>query len=1009
MYLAAKTSQIMPPRILFVLLFAFSGLSAQNTQIYTHDIKLFKTAMELYHKQKYTAARHHFEKYLALGKNDLADVEAEFFLANCGLMLFHPDAEEKLNAFVKKHPEHALAQQAMLSLADFYRVKKEYKKAVAYYQSVDLDKLSDDQANEAQFNAGYCYLNDKDLTKALPCFNALKSTENKYTYAAAYYAGNIEYRQNDLTSAMTDLKKAQKNDSYKPLAPYMIANILYKQNKYDDLVVYTDSLEKSKTEFKNQEEISLLLSDVFFRKQEFLRCIYQTEKYKSAGKELGDDAAFRYAKSFYYTGKNEKAIEQFKKLTSRKDSIGQYSSYFLALTYLRDDNKAFALPLLSQASEITYSADLQEECLFLQGKVSYELGKLAEVISSLKSYRKKYPQGRFVQEANELLSDALLNTSNYAEALDYIRSLPKRTPKIDAVYQKVAFHRAEEVYNQNFYDSAIAYFQLSKQYAYDKTLNAAASFWMGEVKSMQRAYESAIGYYLESQENKADNVETFYKKADYGLGYAFFNLKQYEKAAQRLKTYTDRKDQQVEKCYPDALLRLADCCFALKRYNESLVIYEKAVQAHCKESDYILLQKGLINGTLGNYDQADNLLFALIHNYPKSPYYETALFNKAGFAIEKGDYKTAIEGFTMFIRERSGSTYVPLALERRAICNVNLGNTELAYNDYQTVLKEYPNSSVANAALQGVQEIMGKEGKNEEFLAILEEFKSSNPQKSDLENIEYETGKRLYFDQKYKEAIKTLENFLASYPNSTFSYDAHYYVADANYRLAKYAESLPYYQKVLDVNKGTYTNRSLFKLAEANYNLGQIPQAIQYYKSLLSVASSKKEVANAYQGLMLSFYQTANYDSAVFYGNLILNSGYATTTGANKAYLTLSKAYLQKADTLKAVDYLVSTVNEAPDENGAEAQYILANLFFAQQKYKSSLNELFNLNEYYSEYSNWVGKSFLLVSDNYCALKETFQARATLESIIKKFPDQQVVEQAKQKLEVIKASDKDAN
>lgn len=986
----------------FLLLVSYMSCFAQNTLTYTHDSQTFRTGLELFHKAKYTAARHYFEKYLALNRNDLLSVESEYYLADCALQLFHLDGENKMNEFIQKYPSHPLAQQGLLSLATIYKAKKDYKKAISYYEKIDLDLLQQDQADEALFNTGYCYLNDKALDKALPYFNGLKSNENKYTYASAYYAGNIEFKQGSYDAALADFKKAQNNESYKTLVPYMVANILYRQKKYDELLSYTDTLGKKGTEYKNQEEIHLLVADVYYRKKEFGKSIISADKYRATGKELPDDAQFRYAKSYYYTGKNDKAIDNFKRLVSRQDSVGQHVAYFLALTYLRDDNQAFAGPLLLQASSMTFSPEVQEESLFLYGKVSYDMGKFAEVISSLKSYRKKYPKGRFVQESNEILSDALLNTNNYTEALEYIESLPKRSNRIDAVYQKVAYHRAEELYNQNMPDSATVYFEKSQEFPYDKPLVAGANFWMGEIASKERDYKEAVEYYQKTQDVKQASNKDFFKMSYYGLGYSFYNQKMYDKAAANFKQFVDLKDQQSSKYYSDALLRLADCYYTQKKYSDALAMYEKALDLHNKENDYILLQKGLINGTMGNYEQADNFLFALTHNYPKSPYYETALFNKALFAIEKGDYKTSIEGLTMFIRERPGSTYVPYALERRAICNVNLKNDELAYNDYQTVLKEYPTSPVANAALQGIQEIMTKGGKNEEFLGVLEEFKTANPQKSDLESIEYESGKRLYFDQKYNETIKTLTKFLTSYPNSSFGYDANYYLADAHYRLGQNAEALPYYQKVLELNKGTYTNRSLFKVAEIQYVLGQYQEAMKYYKLLQSAAASKKEVANAYQGMMLSYFQTANFDSSFAYAQSIANSGYATSSGQNKAFLYMAKSTLAKGDTLKAIDYFVSTMNEAKDESGAEAQYITASLFYKQHKYKSSLNELFNLNESYSEYTSWVGKSFLLVADNYLALKENFQAKATLESLVKNFPDSIIVEEAKKKLEGMK-------
>ena len=168
-------------RLLFVLLVSLCHFlaSAQNTQTYTHDSYLFRTGMELYGKEKYTAARHYFEKYLAFGKNDLPSVESEYYIADCGLQLFHLDAEPKLNEFVKKYPEHPKTQQALLSLGDFYRTKKDYKKAIEYYQRVNPDNLSKEQADEARFHTGYCYLNDKQLDNALLDYGLLERAKLK--------------------------------------------------------------------------------------------------------------------------------------------------------------------------------------------------------------------------------------------------------------------------------------------------------------------------------------------------------------------------------------------------------------------------------------------------------------------------------------------------------------------------------------------------------------------------------------------------------------------------------------------------------------------------------------------------------------------------------------------------------------------------------------------------------------------------------------------------------------
>ena len=51
-----------------------------------------------------------------------------------------------------------------------------------------------------------------------------------------------------------------------------------------------------------------------------------------------------------------------------------------------------------------------------------------------------------------------------------------------------------------------------------------------------------------------------------------------------------------------------------------------------------------------------------------------------------------------------------------------------------------------------------------------------------------------------------------------------------------------------------------------------------------------------------------------------------------------------------------------------------------------------------SDYDEWLGKAFLLIADNYIALNELFQAKATINSVIEYSPVASIVEQAKLKL-----------
>jgi hypothetical protein len=85
---------------------------------------------------------------------------------------------------------------------------------------------------------------------------------------------------------------------------------------------------------------------------------------------------------------------------------------------------------------------------------------------------------------------------------------------------------------------------------------------------------------------------------------------------------------------------------------------------------------------------------------------------------------------------------------------------------------------------------------------------------------------------------------------------------------------------------------------------------------------------------------------------------------------------------------------------------MVARILNEQGKYQQSMDTCFKLKDRYSSYEYWVVKTFILVADNYYAQGNTFQAKATLESIVQNYEgDKAVLDEAKTKLEKIRTEE----
>ena len=190
-------------KFFFILLLATSHLSlGQNTLYQESPDRYFRDGLELLDKEKYGAAQQAFGNYLDLEQGDFKEVEAKLYSALCGLYLFHPDAEGNLSWFIAEYPSHPKLDLAFINLGDFYFRSKKFKKTIEYLERGNQGSLSPDQKVERSFKLGYAYFASKEFEKSLTHFNQVKDSPGNYYSAANYYAGYIEFRQEQFSKAL---------------------------------------------------------------------------------------------------------------------------------------------------------------------------------------------------------------------------------------------------------------------------------------------------------------------------------------------------------------------------------------------------------------------------------------------------------------------------------------------------------------------------------------------------------------------------------------------------------------------------------------------------------------------------------------------------------------------------------------------------------------------------------------------------------------------------------------
>ncbi len=595
------------------------------------------------------------------------------------------------------------------------------------------------------------------------------------------------------------------------------------------------------------------------------------------------------------------------------------------------------------------------------------------------------------------MAQAYVNGNNYNKAIEYIEALPARNAAVREAYQKATYLKGAELFNKDDYAGAVAYFEKSLAENIRQDYTAQAALWCAEALSvLNRSDEARKKYELVLQMEKASPREVV-QRAHYGLGYVWFNAREYEKALIHFRNYLSGAGRGTA-MYIDATVRLADCLYATKSYTEAIAQYNRARQVGSPEDDYILFQLGMINGILRKYEEAKKQFNLLLSQYPHSTYRFEALYQQAQFDIEQGQYGVAVESLSQLIRQGSGSKFIPYAHLRRAASYYNLKQYDKAANDYAVILQSYPSHPVARNVLPLLQETLNLAGRAQEFDTYLALYKQANPADSNIELIEFERGKNAYFAGRYTQAADALQTFLNTYPQSSRQAEARFYLAESLFRQQQFTSALSLYEILQKDAPFSQQVRVVQRVAEIHFKEGRYQQAVGAYGKLEQLAATPRDRYVAWSGLMEAFYLLGNYDSVTVYARRIIDRGNINAGAVNKASLFLGKAAMARGDFDTAKDEFLAALNTARDEYGAEAKYRLAEIFFRSGQHRQCYETLISLNTDFAAYEEWVGRSYLLLADNFVAMNDRFNARATLQSLIDRFPLAHIREEAKSKL-----------
>ncbi|MBQ0736059.1 tetratricopeptide repeat protein [Aquimarina celericrescens] len=991
--------------MLFVIAFS-ATLSAQQSAIYTNELVQYNQALELYNNKQFLAAQNLFDKVRDAVDDENIDANCSYYIANCAVWLNQKDADQLLESFVVQYPTSIKRNSAYLDAATYYFDNGKYAYARKWYDKVNEGNLSRSEKEKFNFNNGYAYFKIQRFNEAKKFLNRVQDSP-EYGAKAKYYLGFIAYEGDNYQEADKLFDEVKDLDQYNKNLSYFQSDMNFKSGNFEEAINEgLAQLPKSKPSEKS--ELNKIIGESYFNLGEYEKAIPHLKEYKGRKGKWNNTDYYYLGYAYYKQGDYTNAISEFNKIVGGRNATAQNAYYHLAESYLKTDQKQQALNAFKNASEMDFEAKIKEDALYNYAKLSYEIGNSYESTPKiLLGYLDQYPNSEFIEEIQELLISSYITSKNYREAMDLLEGSRNFADK--EVYQKVAFYRGIELYNENNYSEAITYFDKSLDKQVDPRFTVRAIYWKAESNYLLNDFDEALIGFKQFQGSTGASTTVEYQQIEYNLGYTYFKLKQYPQAAQFFEAFSKKNDIDEARLV-DTYLRLGDSHFISSKYWPAMEAYNKAIKANGPDADYAFYQKAISYGFVNKNDQKIQDLEMFIKKYPRSTYRDDAMFALGDVYISETKTNRGIAAYDRLIRDVPRSSYVPKALLKQGLVFYNGDQGDRALSKFKKVVSEYPGSEEAIQAVNTARLIYVDLGRTDEYASWVKGLSFVDISDADLDNTSFEAAEKQFLENNDNGAIKGFEKYVTEFPNGLHALKSHFHLAQLYFKKGDKEAAIPHYEFVLKSKRTEFTEQALARLSEIYLENRNYEKAISVLERLESDADYPQNIIFAQSNLMKLYYRLLNYQKTIEYADKVLANPKIQNKVKSDAKIFIARAALQTNDMSRAKKAYAEVQKIAIGELAAEALYYDAYFKNEEGNFKSSNETIQKLAKDYPGYRLYGSKGLVLMAKNFYGLNDAYQATYILESVVKNFSDfPEIVDEANEELKKIKAEEAKTN
>mgnify|MGYP003288671894 FL=1 len=922
----------------------------------------------------------------------------DYHLVRCVVELGTPDAEAMMLGYLEQYPAGLHSNRMQFMLASYLCDEGWLEDAETEIVKVKYKGLDAREKERYDVRLGYMRFLKGDYLTADEHFSRISKQSDYYPHAL-YYMSYIDYSTERYDEAKQGFEQLVNREPYRNIAPYYLVQIEYRNHNYDYVIEHGEYLLESASS-ATRDDLVRVVAESHFIKGDYAKAIHYLSSYPAD--KMGRQESYILGYSLYRMARYGDAVEPLKRVCERDDALTQNAAYHLGDSYLRTGDKSHAADAFALASVEGYDATIAEDALLNYGRLKYEMGggRFNEAVNVLQSYLGRYPDSEHADEVKALLIAAYYNSKNYDAAYVAIKEHPNPDNEIRAALQKVAVFRAVDAFKEGDMDEAARLLDEAEQINISPKYNALVLYWQGEVAYARGDMATALECY-NAYIRRAPKSEGEYAMAHYGLGYAHFQQKSMEEAAEAFDSFVKEYALRDNYMY-DAHNRLGDARYALRDFTQARRAYNVVVASATVHRNYARYQLAMVDGIEKKTKSKIERLKSIVDDN-QGDYVDDAWYELGRTYIAAERYSEGAATLQEFVDTDTTSPFYIAALSDLGLAYYNINRRDDARRCYEEVVAYDPQSSAALEAMRGIREIYVSEGRVDEYFAYAERSGvQSDMSSAARDSLTFAAAKTAYLEGELQSAREKLENYLDSFTKGYNRSEALFYLSDCYVQSQDNDSAMATMKELLQQGTTQYTERVLGVYAPMTFEHKMYEESAKAYRDLYDAATKEATRALSSEGYVEATLLCGDDEAVKRMADDLLAMDDATQWALRQSSLAKAHVLRREGKSAEANKLYGALAEDRASVEGAEAYYYLILDKFSSGDYAATEQMVYDFGTSGSMY--WQAKAFLVLGDVLVKMDNSFQARATYQSIVDGYSpkDDGIVAEAKARIKALK-------